>query len=421
MSSELALYGEETGVVIVRKPADVLAEAQDAAKALISVIEQKKNKVMFNGEQYIEREDWGTVAKFYGCTAKVIETRYVQFGEARGFEAVAVCIDRDQREISRAESMCLSDEDNWGAVPVYEWKDVLDADGKKIWEDKGGKKRPKSEKVLVGTKPKPLFQLRSMAQTRAEAKVLKSVFGYVVVLAGYRPSVAEEMTGNEAPRDDADREPTQQRQPVQQPQRESAKAAEPPKDSKQFTVTVEDSKMGNGGEVQWLKTTEGLIALNKKDIHNPSIVRGVVIAVTAKEYVNDQIGKHWIASSVNIVEVPVEEGEAIEAEKATAQDKASPEAIDNLFDSGKVTTAASIEPNPQEGGVIGVSRAQRIHALITQQHKRTGYTEKHLKMMLDEMGLEHLRDLPKASHSFIEKCATGEDVSWKEEVRYKDL
>lgn len=179
-----------------REPEEVLAEAQKAATALKRVVGMKKNPVMFNGEQYLEREDWGTVAKFYGCTAKTVETHYVEFGSERGFEAVAVVIDRNMNEIGRAESMCLTGEEQWGEVAKYEWQDEIDPKtGKKIWDD--NKKRYKSKKVQVGMVAKPLFQLRSMASTRAEAKALKGVFSWVVVLAGYQPTPAEEMTGNE--------------------------------------------------------------------------------------------------------------------------------------------------------------------------------------------------------------------------------
>jgi hypothetical protein len=39
------------------------------------------------------------------------------------------------------------------------------------------------------------FQLRSMAQTRAQAKALRNVLAWVVVMAGYQPTPAEEMDG----------------------------------------------------------------------------------------------------------------------------------------------------------------------------------------------------------------------------------
>jgi hypothetical protein len=199
-------------LMMARRPEQVLAEAKKAADALQAVIKGKKNPVKFGGEQYIESDDWQLVAHFYGVTAKVENTSYVDFGGVKGFEATAVALDRDGREISRAESMCLSDEENWGAVPVYEYKDVIGPDGKKIWDKNGGKNHSGAyvrERVQVGTQAKPLFQLRSMAQTRACAKVLRNLFAWVIVMAGYKPTVAEEMTGNES-NDHANEETQQQ-------------------------------------------------------------------------------------------------------------------------------------------------------------------------------------------------------------------
>ena len=42
-------------------------------------------------------------------------------------------------------------------------------------------------------KDSPAFQIRSMAQTRAAAKCLRNVLAWVVVMAGYAPTPAEEM------------------------------------------------------------------------------------------------------------------------------------------------------------------------------------------------------------------------------------
>lgn len=141
-----------------RAPELVLEEATRAAKALQDVISRKARPVRFNGEQYLEFEDWMTVGRFYGITAKVTRTAPVDFGDVRGFEATAVAINTNTgEEVSAADSMCLNDEPNW--------------------------------------KSKPLFQLRSMAQTRACAKCLRNVLAWVVVLAGYRPTPAEEMDG----------------------------------------------------------------------------------------------------------------------------------------------------------------------------------------------------------------------------------
>jgi len=168
-----------------RAPEQVLEEAKRAAKALQDVISKKARPVRFNGEQYLEFEDWQTVGRFYGITAKVVRTAPIDFGDVHGFEASAVAINTNTgEEISAADSMCLNDEPNW--------------------------------------KSKPLFQLRSMAQTRACSKCLRNVLAWVVVLAGYRPTPAEEMDGVFQQR-------TQQGKPtVATPQSKSAPKPEAP-------------------------------------------------------------------------------------------------------------------------------------------------------------------------------------------------
>jgi hypothetical protein len=147
-------------LAIHREPALVLQEAQRAAAALRDVIGRKQKPVVFGGEQYLEFEDWQTVGRFYGITARVLpdSVRYVEYGDVVGYEATAEAYHAESdRVLSIASSMCLSDELNW--------------------------------------RRKPLFQLRSMAQTRACAKALRNVLSWVVVLAGYRPTPAEELDG----------------------------------------------------------------------------------------------------------------------------------------------------------------------------------------------------------------------------------
>src|SRR4030042_1921913 len=140
---------------MTRRPQEVLEEAKTAAKALGEVVAGKKKPVIIQGEQYLEFEDWQTVGRFYGISAKIISTNFIQLGDVQGFEARAVALRVDGQEVSGAEAMCLNDESNW--------------------------------------KGRPLFMLRSMAQTRACAKALRNVLAWVVVLAGYRPTPAEEI------------------------------------------------------------------------------------------------------------------------------------------------------------------------------------------------------------------------------------
>jgi hypothetical protein len=158
---DTALVTSSAQLIIARPPQDVLDEAHRAARALKDVLDAKPNKVMFNGEQYLEFEDWQTLGRFYGVTAKVVSTAFVEYADVNGFSARAVALRADGAEISAAEAECLHDEPNW--------------------------------------KSKPLFQLKSMAQTRACAKVFRNVLAWVVVLAGYRPTPAEELPTETVP------------------------------------------------------------------------------------------------------------------------------------------------------------------------------------------------------------------------------
>lgn len=195
-------------LVLQRDPLEVLAEASKAAKALMQVMASKKDKVMMNNQQYIENDDWQTIGHFYGVTAQIESDHFVEFGTAQGWEATAILVARDGRVLGRATAMCLNDEDKWCSRAKYEWHYVMkdgtilaeDAARQRgnsamVWEEgtQGGKSRPKKQKVEVGTVAVPMFQLRSMAQTRASSKVHRTVLAFVPVLAGFSPTPAEEM------------------------------------------------------------------------------------------------------------------------------------------------------------------------------------------------------------------------------------
>lgn len=145
-------------LAIQRAPEVVLAEAAKAAQALRDVIESKPNKCVINGRTFLQFEDWQTLGRFYGITAAARATTYLEQGRVRGYEchAEALLVSHDQ-VIGAAQAMCMDDEQKWH--------------------------------------DKPLYQLRSMAQTRAQAKALRGVLAWVAVLAGYSPTPAEEMDG----------------------------------------------------------------------------------------------------------------------------------------------------------------------------------------------------------------------------------
>lgn len=159
-----------------RAPEEVLREASLAAKALRDLVEAKPKKVVLNGKTFLQFEDWLTVARFYGVSVASRVTNYVERGRVQGYEchAEAILVSTGQ-VVGAGQAECLDDEPNWNMRPIYEWRN--------------------GQRFKVGEEKVPLFQLRSMAQTRAQAKALRSILSWVVVLAGYAPTPAEEMDG----------------------------------------------------------------------------------------------------------------------------------------------------------------------------------------------------------------------------------
>jgi len=196
--------GESSLRPLVQAPEIVLQEAQKAATALQRVVANKRKPVIFKGEQYLEFEDWQTVAKFYGLCTRSVEAVPVEIFGIKGAKARAEVIDlRTGMVVGGAEAYCMRDEENW--------------------------------------KEKPWFQLASMAQTRAGAKALRNVLAWVVVLAGYRPTPAEELTsspsqvkarvtpsqGNGSPSGSAGSSPSENGAPGYPPSGQGAQGASP--------------------------------------------------------------------------------------------------------------------------------------------------------------------------------------------------
>lgn len=220
----MILAPRDTDLALAREPEVVLQEAARAAAALKKVLDAKPHKLIFKREggreeQYLENEDWQTVAKFYGIHPRIDRTNYVSYETApgvfvRGFESFASAVHvATGKVVATGEAACLDDEEKWGSRPKYAWH-YHTTDGKIVPEDPGRDRivwekykkqdgsegnRPKKERVRVGDEKIPLFQLRSMAQTRSSSKAIRNAMGWVVVLAGYRPTPAEELPVEEVP------------------------------------------------------------------------------------------------------------------------------------------------------------------------------------------------------------------------------
>jgi hypothetical protein len=183
-----------------RNPEIAMKEAELVAAAFRLRAEKLQLYKQIGTSKHLLIEGWQMLASMYRITASITSTRYVEFGEVNGWEATAEAIHIPTGQVvSRADAICLSDEDNWGPRPKYDWKEV---DGKRV-------------KTQIGTVPTPTQQLRSMCQTRACSKVYSNLLKFVARMAGFAGTPAEEMTGNEHDHDD------NKRGPVQQPGRKS--------------------------------------------------------------------------------------------------------------------------------------------------------------------------------------------------------
>lgn len=167
-SHELATTNQNADVMPY-SPEAQLDMASKVAKALIGVVTKKPKPVIVNGEIYLEFEDWQVVAQMFHVAVKT-HAEPVEMHGVKGFKGYADLIDvRTGVIVGGSESYCMQDEERWG--------------------------------------DRPMFQLNSMAQTRAGAKALRNRLSWVVMLAGYKTTPAEEMTGTEKPRVDESKSP----------------------------------------------------------------------------------------------------------------------------------------------------------------------------------------------------------------------
>ncbi len=155
MIEKQVVVREEQGIDLVQKPKAVIDNAVEAAKELKQIVDKKSKKVIINNEQYLEFEDWQTLGKFYGLFVKTGDPEFITLDDVKGFKASAKVLTKTGIEVGGATAYCMRDEPNWIN--------------------------------------KPTFQLASMAQTRAGAKSLRNMLAWVAVLAGYKPTPAEEI------------------------------------------------------------------------------------------------------------------------------------------------------------------------------------------------------------------------------------
>ena len=154
----------ELGVVRGSNPKALVAAATEAANALASVIESKKLYSNIQGKRFVRCEGWTTLAAIMGVLPR--ERSVVEAPEGVFIATVDLVRLSDGAVISSASAECGSD-------------DEVDKYGKPLWS------------------ARPRYARRSMAITRATAKVCRIAFSWVMALAGFEVTPAEEIPDKE--------------------------------------------------------------------------------------------------------------------------------------------------------------------------------------------------------------------------------
>jgi len=134
-------------------PVEVLKRATEVANALKAVLVEQGMVQNIQGKGHVKVEGWVTLGAMLGVVPVVTWTRKLE----NGWEARVEARTLDGRVVGAAEAECLKEERRWQNADDY--------------------------------------AVRSMAQTRAQSKALSGPLRFIVTLAGYQGTPAEEMDG----------------------------------------------------------------------------------------------------------------------------------------------------------------------------------------------------------------------------------
>lgn len=134
-------------------PVQIVAHARTVANALADVVAQQNLFTEIRGRRHVRVEGWTLLGSMLGVFPLCAWSRPID----RGWEARVEARTLAGALVGAAEAQCTRDEDRWADQPDY--------------------------------------ALRSMAQTRATSKAMRLPLGFVISLAGYDATPAEEMDG----------------------------------------------------------------------------------------------------------------------------------------------------------------------------------------------------------------------------------
>lgn len=157
-------HSQEVTLFQTDDPVEIVEKATRVADALSNVIRQKKLFKKIGDKEHVLVEGWTLLGSMLGVFPITVWTKPVG---TRGWEARVEARTKDGALVGAAESQCLRDERRWKSADDY--------------------------------------AVRSMAATRATSKALRQPLGFVISLAGFSATPAEEMSIEQAETNEPER------------------------------------------------------------------------------------------------------------------------------------------------------------------------------------------------------------------------
>lgn len=162
MDGEIAVAGEPINntpsIFSSSSPALIIEEATDIANQLSDIIKSKKLYKAIGKKNHVFVEGWTTLGALLGVFPYPETSIRLDREDEIAYEATVIVRTLSGLELSKGEAICSSKESNWRNADEY--------------------------------------AIKSMATTRATSKALRIPLGWVMVLAGYSATPAEEMMGS---------------------------------------------------------------------------------------------------------------------------------------------------------------------------------------------------------------------------------
>ena len=162
--------GLRLGALETAGPAAVLARATDIATALADIINQRHLYRQIGQKRHVYVEGWSTLGAMLGVIPREMDGKTEKIDEDTWLAWVELVRVSDGAIVGRGSAICSRKERNWSDRDEY--------------------------------------AIRSMAITRATGKAYRLAFSWIIQLAGYEPTPAEEMPDTEREKPKPQRKPT---------------------------------------------------------------------------------------------------------------------------------------------------------------------------------------------------------------------